>query len=160
MSEPHALPSLFGRFTAIFKDHDHLATTLRQLRRMCAALEANATDPPLELAPEPLLRELRTDLIQHFSAEESSAYFGTVVEEAPALAPRITALVTEHGVMLELLERLLQMASTHTRWASLPMATRKLIAQLEQHERAESRLLRELFLGDEPAAPGATNRHP
>lgn len=39
MSLPQSMPSLFGRFTAILKDHDHLGKTLRDLKAACAALE-------------------------------------------------------------------------------------------------------------------------
>ena len=39
MSLPQSMPSLFGRFTAIWQDHEHLRTTLRELKALCAALD-------------------------------------------------------------------------------------------------------------------------
>lgn len=147
MTSPEALPSLFGRFTAILKDHDHLKGTLRRLRQMSSALDACQQLLPSALAPERLVKELRADLVEHFAAEESEEYFGTVVDEAPALGPRIDALVEEHGLMLELVDHLLELASERRRWPALPARTRQLVAQLEAHERAESALLGELFGG-------------
>src|SRR5216110_1109001 len=85
MNAPSPLPSLFGRFTAIFQDHDHLGKTLRRLREMCSALESGQALLPPELAPDVLIAELRMDLETHFGAEESAEYFGVVVEEEPNL---------------------------------------------------------------------------
>jgi hemerythrin len=139
------LPSLFGRFSAILKDHDHLGTTLKRLRMMCATLEAGAPELPSELRPGPLLDELYADLRAHFASEESKEYFGTVIDEDPSLAPQITALEWEHQTMLATVERLVIMANDRRRWSTLPPPTRELVVDLERHERAESSLLRELF---------------
>ena len=141
------LPSLFGRFTAIFKDHDHLAKTLRQLRAMCAALEDGQQSLPAELAPDVLIVHLRDDLSEHFAAEETDDYFGIVLAEAPALASAIAGLKWEHLIMLRGAEVLCGIANDPTRWAQLPAPTHELIGQLERHERAESGLLRQLFAG-------------
>lgn len=141
------LPSMFGRFTAIFRDHDHLATTLRRLRLMCAALEDDPHALPAELGPNLLIVELRADLAEHFAAEETDQYFGTVVDEAPALAPDIARLKSEHVTMLRAAEVLCDLARDRARWSRLPAPTRELIGQLERHEHAESKLLRSLFSG-------------
>ena len=140
-----ALPSLFGRFTAILKDHDHLGHTLVHLKTMCAALEAGAPDLPTELAPHVLLNELGTDLRVHFAAEESADYFGAVLEEAPSLGSQIAELEREHRGMLASIERLRQLAQQRERWAMLLLPMRELIATLERHERSESVLLHQLF---------------
>ena len=142
MTVPVEMPSLFGRFTAILQDHAHLGTTLKELRTMCAALEAQA---PLATRPHVLLEDLRTDLAAHFAAEEADTYFGTIADEAPALAARIDQLTQEHSAMLAALVELCRVATDAERVPELPHPTRLLIAQLEQHERAESLLLRELF---------------
>lgn len=143
MAQP--LPSLFGRFTAIFQDHDHLAKTLRRLRTMCAALEDGQAQLPAELAPEALLGQLQASLAAHFGAEESADYFGVVMEEEPHLAPQIAGLRWEHMTMLHAVEVLCQLAKDRERWLHLPAPTRELVAELERHEQAESRLLRNLF---------------
>jgi len=138
------LPSMFGRFSAVLQEHDHLRTTLGRLREMCATLEESSELPP-DLAPEPLFDELFSDLKSHFASEESPAYFGTVVDEAPALAPQINTLKREHIDMLMRIEELLGVAQDQQRWGTLPHPTRQFVAILERHERAESTLLRELF---------------
>lgn len=143
MKSASPLPTLFGRFTAILKDHDHLSVTLRLLQRMCGALEAEHV--PSELSPPLLFRALLADLREHFAAEESADYFGTVVEEAPALAPQIAALKWEHLQFLATVEKLLGSAESHDDWPSLVQPTKQLVAELAQHERLESALLRQLF---------------
>ena len=139
------LPTLFGRFSTVLQEHDQLRTTLVQLREMCTTLETEASALPRELLPEPLFAELFSELKSHFACEESPAYFGTVVEEAPTLAPQINTLKREHHDMLIAIEQLLGIAKDHSRWPALPHPTRQFVAILERHERAESTLLRELF---------------
>jgi hypothetical protein len=143
MQQP--LPSLFGRFTAIFQEHHHLAKTLRRLRSMCAALEDGQAQLPADLSPEALLGQLQADLTEHFLAEESADYFGVVVEEEPSLAPQIAGLKWEHLTMLHAVSVLCELAKDRERWLHLPAPTRELVAELTRHELAESRLLRSLF---------------
>lgn len=145
MSLARSMPSLFGRFTAILKDHEHLGSTVRGLKAFCFALEDGLSDLPPELEPRPLLAALRSDLRQHFGAEESEAYFGTVMAEAPELEVEIAALKSEHATMLGAVEVLVQLATDRERWAHLPGPTRLLVTQLERHEGSESKLLRSLF---------------
>jgi hypothetical protein len=134
MSLPQSMPSLFGRFTAILKDHDHLGITLRELKALCSELE-----------PGRLLSALRTDLTQHFSAEEGEDYFGTVVAEDPQLEAEIDALKAEHATMLDAVGVLAELATDPARWTDLPGPTRLLVMQLERHEGSESKLLRSFF---------------
>jgi hypothetical protein len=141
------LPSLFGRFTAILRDHDHLAVTLRQLRALCDALEPGQRELPEPLRPSQLLGALRADLTEHFASEESDAYFGVVLEEAPSLKPQIAALKWEHVSMLRTVEGLCELAEDREQWSQLSAPMRALVSRLEQHERAESALLRRLFWG-------------
>lgn len=144
MSLPQSMPSLFGRFTAIWKDHDHLGTTLRELKALCAALEHGLVVPqPLE--PPRLFMALKVELTQHFTAEESDDYFGTVVAEDSGLEREIAALKSEHATMLSAVDMLTQLAANPGRWAQLPGPTRLLITQLERHEGSESKLLRNFF---------------
>lgn len=145
MSLPQSMPSLFGRFTAILKDHEHLGTTLLELKALCRALDDEAPALAQELEPRRLLSELKTELGQHFGAEESGDYFGTVVAEDPKLEREISALKQEHANMLGAVEALLELANDPRRWLLLPGPTRLLITQLERHEGAESKLLRDFF---------------
>jgi len=145
MTLPAPLPSLFGRFTSILQEHDHLGKTLRRLRSMCTALESGQAEFSPEVSPELLLAELREHLSEHFRAEESAEYFGVVIDEAPTLGPRIAGLKWEHLMMLKAADALDALAKDSSSWAKLAEPTRALVTQLELHERAESLLLRELF---------------
>lgn len=144
MTAPANLPSLFGRFTAIFQDHEHLGTTLKDLKSMCVTLEAREL-LPATVWPRRLLEDLRDDLSGHFAAEEAESYFGTIAQEAPLLAPRISGLKNEHAALLNAIPALCGFAEKASRRTELSTATRRLMAKLERHERAESLLLRELF---------------
>lgn len=141
----YELPSLFGRFTAILKAHDHIGTTTRHLRSMCAALDAELETLPPELTPERLCAKLRANLAAHFAAEESLDYFGVVVDEAPSLASRIGSLKQEHAAMLSAADALCELARERREWGLLVDSARKLVAELERHERSESMLLCTLF---------------
>jgi len=145
MTQSNDLPSLFGRFTTILRDHEHLATTLRRLRLMCARLEGGQTAHATDQDPPTLFAELRADLEEHFEAEESPAYFGIVMSEDPALATQVAELKWEHLAMLHETAKLCELSLDPERLAELPAPTRALIAQLEGHERSESELLRKLF---------------
>ncbi len=148
MSQSNALPSLFGRFTAILKDHEHLAKTLRRLRLMCASLDNGHVLLPEDLDPRVLMTALCVDLAEHFRAEESPSYFGIVMSEAPALSRQVAGLKWEHLTMLRAAEVLRELGGDQTRWRELPSPTRELISLLERHERSESALLRGLFQAD------------
>lgn len=145
MSLPQSMPSLFGRFTAILKDHDHLGITLRELKALCSALDDGRDELPRELEPGRLLSALQTDLAQHFSAEESEEYFGTVVAEDPQLRAEIDTLKAEHATMLDTVGALVEIAADPARWTDLCGPTRRLVMQLERHEGSESKLLRSFF---------------
>jgi hypothetical protein len=145
MSAAAPLPSMFGRFTAILKDHAHLGKTLRRLRAMCSALEGDQVTTALDASPPLVLRRLRIELAEHFAAEESHGYFGTVIAEVPALSAQVGILKSEHQAMLQAADALLELARDARRWDFLPEPARALIDQLERHERAESVLLSGFF---------------
>ncbi len=145
MSPLNPLPSLFGRFTSILQGHHHLGKTIGRLRVMCAALEDGQSRFAPEIVPGALIRELRADLGEHFAAEESDAYFGTVLEEAPALASEIAGLKWDHLDLLRAADVLCGFAGDQSRWSQLPGPTRELMGHLDRHEISESALLRNLF---------------
>jgi hypothetical protein len=140
------LPSLFGRFTALHRDHHHLDGVVKNLTAMCDALSAQPdVDPPPELDPEKLIPEWGVDLSRHFSAEEGMRYFGTLVTERPALAVAISELRADHTAMLEAIENLLRLAPEKARREELVKQTRDLLDRFKNHERSESQLLRQFF---------------
>lgn len=139
------IPSLFGRFTGILNQHEHLAITLGELRAMCRAIEEGSPLEKLRAAPGQLMAELRRELTAHFDSEESEQYFGVVVEEEPRLGENVAELKWQHLAMLRDAALLCGLAADHERCAELAERTRRLIADLERHERAESALLGRLL---------------
>lgn len=127
------------------REHRDLRQTVAHLRRLCAALEDGQELNEDSRSPASLLGELLSDLSEHFAMEEGEAYFGTLVDEAPALDSRIAELKLEHTIMLHGVGVLCSIASDPKRWAELPRPTRELLSLLERHERAESQLLGEFF---------------
>src|SRR5688500_3185854 len=110
MSQPATLPHLFGRFTAVIRDHANIGKTLEQLRMMCAVLDTGQAALPSELMPARLLFRFYRELSEHFATEEADAYFGTVADEEPSLASKIEALKAEHWSMLYAADMLCGMA--------------------------------------------------
>jgi hypothetical protein len=145
MAQSAPLPHLFGRFTTVLRGHADLQATLKLLRSMCAAIEDQPERLTEELTPSHLLRRFRDELTAHFAAEESYAHFGAIVEEEPGLATSIAELRHEHLLILRALDMLSNLAIDELRWSHLPRPTRELLQRLEQHERAETLLLRQLF---------------
>ena len=111
-------------------------------------VEAGSPTLPDELDPRVLLAAVRSDLAEHFSAEESPTYFGIVMSEAPALTPQVAGLKWEQLTMLRTSNALCALANDRESWRHMPGPTRELIGQLECHERSESALLRGLFRND------------
>ncbi|HKY36809.1 MAG TPA: hypothetical protein VJN18_12765 [Polyangiaceae bacterium] len=145
MAQTAPLPHLFGRFTAVIRDHANIGKTLEQLHAMCAVLDSRRAALPRELMPGRLMFRFYQELSEHFATEEADAYFGTVGDEEPSLASQIEALKAEHWRMLYAADMLCGMAVDRSRWRDMPGPVRELMTQLEQHERAESALLRDLF---------------
>lgn len=145
MNQPATLPHLFGRFTAVMRDHADIGKTLGQMRAMCAALDGGEVALPNELLPTRLTFRLHGELSEHFAREEDDAYFGTVIDEEPSLASKIDMLKAEHWSMLGAAQMLCSLAVDSARWLELSRGARELMAQLERHERAESALLRDMF---------------
>jgi hypothetical protein len=142
----HELPSLFGRFTALQRDHQHLDGLVQKLSAMCDALGQHpGVALPPELDPETLIPEWGVDLSRHFSAEEGMRYFGTLVTERPALAAAIADLRADHTAMLEAIEELLRLAPERARRDDLAKRTRELLERFRNHERSENQLLRQFF---------------
>jgi hypothetical protein len=140
------LPSLFGRFTALHRDHQHLDGLVKKLSAMCDALsERPDVAPPPELDPAQLIPAWGIDLSRHFAAEEGMRYYGTLVAERPALSSAIGDLRADHTTMLEAIERLLLLAPDAGRRDQLVLGTRELLDRFRTHERAENQLLREFF---------------
>jgi hypothetical protein len=142
------LPSLFGRFTAISDEHEHLLTTLRRLADICTAIDSDERELVTELQPRRVIAELSTYLQHHFQIEEAPEYFGAVAAERPALVTRIADLRAEHTALLERAARV-QSLGDEWLWQDFAPAARELIEALRAHERLESALLDEFFSRDD-----------
>jgi hypothetical protein len=141
---------MFGRYTAILSEHEHLGTTLRRLGDMCTALEAReGAPPPPGLEPARLIGAFISELSEHFAAEEADGYFGTMARERPALASTIAELEAEHARMLETLRELLAAAGDQRRAAFVAHGVRRIIHQLRAHEHRETRVMQGFILQDE-----------
>jgi len=153
MSAGTDLPTLFGRFSAVLREHADLEKVVASLSELCVALEADAARVPAELSPVPLIRELSRQFVEHFATEEADAYFGAIQAEDPSLSDLIANLRHEHEQMLGSTAVLAQLAAAPESWSQFAVSARLLVVQFARHERAESGLLNRLF---RPRAPRAS----
>jgi hypothetical protein len=137
---------LFGSFSAVLRGHEELRQSLKRLAEMCDTLELGVAP---RLSPEHLIHTLRSELREHFAAEEADAYFGAIVRERPALAHTVAALRQEHQKLVKEADDLEGLARDRSRWSALPRPTLALMGHLRAHEHAKTRLLQEFFLRDE-----------
>lgn len=140
-------PSLFGRHTAVFADHEELHLVLEKLREM-SRMGASGQEFPPELRPDVLLFHLEKVLTEHFAREESSQYFGTLTAASPALAQAIEQLRTDHEALLHATSRLIALSKDEERLRGLSAATRGLLDWLERHEQRENRLMNDFLAGE------------
>lgn len=147
MLHTRSLPSLFGRLTALGRDHGALGAWISRLERLIERL----LEQPSEASRGEwcqLIGEWRAQLDEHFRAEESDVYFGLFLREQPALANHVAELRDDHTTMLETADALAE----HVRRGGCPreLASRmtSAIAHFRQHERREAALIREFFGAD------------
>jgi hemerythrin len=142
------IPTLFGRVTTVFKEHEDLRPLLARLRKHATGLALGGK--PSESDVEDLLDRFFDQLLAHFAAEENEGYFGTVIEDYPDLSVNVERLMAEHEEMVDAVERLRVLAAEPRRSRDLGLGLLSLISQFEGHEQEESILMRS-FLS---AAPG------
>lgn len=139
-----SLPTFFGRATAASAQHVHLATLLKELTTVCVSLECDlhaAASQPLRL-----LDDLEQEMRNHFLAEESEGYFGTLVAELPALLPRIAELRADHTRMMEIIGELRRLVGDVSACSELASGASALNERFKAHERIEADLLRDFLL--------------
>jgi hypothetical protein len=149
-----SLPTLFGRYSMVLSGTQHLEVTLDKLGELALALGSSPSELTLTLPPSSLVAGLRTQLERRFGLEEGDGYFGTVLGEAPWLAPRIAELKRQHAAILAELERLWPIATDAGRWRELEAPLSGLIATFRAHERAESLLVSDFIRGNDGAGTG------
>jgi len=152
MTTPRALPTLFGRYSLVLSEHSNLETTLQRLKDAARRFNAQHMAPSQELVLSALLTDLRANLERHFQAEESEDYFGALVRESPALAPRVAALRHQHGAMLATLDALRLLAFEAHAWSRFERTVSVLIKTFNAHERSESLLIHGFLAGEDKTA--------
>jgi hemerythrin len=140
MSTQTSIPTLFGRVTTVFKEHDDLRPMIAGLRKH--AIELALGRRPSELDVEDVLDRFFDQLLAHFAAEENEGYFGTVIEDYPDLSVNVERLMAEHEEMVDAIERLRVLAADPDRSRDLGLGLLSLISQFEGHEHEESILMR------------------
>jgi hypothetical protein len=149
---PATTPAIFGRGTAIFKEHADLRPMVARLRKHATQLVFDRE--PAEGAFEALLDGFFDQLLAHFEAEEDPGYFGTFVEDCPELAVDVDRLMTDHEAMVDAVERLRAPAPQRSA-PEVALGLLNLLDLFEEHERRESLVVRSFLF----AAP-ATERRP
>jgi hypothetical protein len=143
----HALPSLFGRFTALLAGHETRSLILRRLEELCDALEDGQKQLAWRIRPPTLVLDLQESLLTHFAVEEANTYFGAIVAERPELCERVAVLSAEHAVMSAMIAHLRELAPYPERWPEMAVPSRVLLGLLHAHEQAEARLLQDFLTG-------------
>lgn len=96
-----------------------------------------------------ILESVRTRLGTHFSLEENGGYMAAVLKREPSREHAAANLLTEHHLLRELLNSLVE---TRRTGSSLDEATRKSvqdwIASVRDHERRENLLVEDVFNRD------------
>lgn len=138
-----SMPTLFGRATAIYKDHANLRETVGYLREFCIKLldSDSSTQPDPSSAINYFLHQLRV----HFAAEEDPGYFDTLVVSHPVLSDEVKALRADHVRILETAESLRVLALHDTDSLVLARDLSRLLDHFEAHERRETRTLHEFL---------------
>jgi hypothetical protein len=146
---PPSYPSLFGRQTAVFAGHEKLHAMVAQLEAMCRAI--SSCDGRSTSAPRPaLLFQLFMDeLEEHFEVEESEQYYGTLAAVSPEMRGTVSDLCAEHAAILRALATLIVSAAEGGD-TELIGPTEDLLRLLDQHERRETRLMREFLSKEVP----------
>lgn len=144
-----ALPSLFGRLTAVWLDHGELTALLPRIEEMCGLLDSGCSEIPPSLDPARLFEDLAARLERHFAAEETSGYFSTIAFQRPEFLPAIVALKADHLTMLEELHELQRAAADTTQWEWLSRRARGFMSFLCRHEATEADLMHGFLSSDD-----------
>jgi hemerythrin len=146
-----ATPTLFGRITAVQRDHSALLEMVERLRELQATLNELEHERPTQ--PLYLIQDFAVHLYTHFSAEESDTYFGALVSERPSLNPRVENLRSDHELIVRTLASLPVRAAAGANGRELSTLLGNVLDFLHAHERRENALMQDYLLRDE-GVPG------
>jgi hypothetical protein len=138
------IPTLFGRGTAVFKEHADLRPMVARLRKHATelALGRRPSEPDIEA----LLDDFFDQLLAHFAAEENDGYFGTMIGDYPDLSVRVERLMAEHEEMVDSIERLRAVGKRAAAGRDLGLGLLELLGQFQGHEEEENLLMRTFLL--------------
>jgi hypothetical protein len=128
---------------ALMDHHRLLDVQARLARRFAEAVPCGFDTWILKVRSE--IEEMATLLDGHFEREEQDRLHDEIAEKVPNAAPRLSALLKEHRLILTRAQDLLSQSiscESPMEGASLCVEASDFFAALDQHERAE----RELFL--------------
>jgi len=140
MNDGHPMPTLFGRGTAVFKEHADLRPLVFRLKKHAADLAIGRQSDESEV--ESALAEFFNQLLAHFAAEEDEGYFGTFIEDHPTLSIKVERLLAEHEEMVDVIERLKMLSRRGGCSRDLGIGLTTLLERFEKHERDENSLMR------------------
>lgn len=135
-----------GKFHHVQQQHRELADLLSQIE---TRLEQRSG--PIDEVVR-LLGQLGDRLIKHFETEEAGGYFAEALTHAPRLFERANALMLQHPKMTLSSRKLAGAVDPETSpeewWEQTAERFREFRAELHQHERAEDRLIQEVYMRD------------
>ena len=144
-------PTLFGRITAVQRDHTTLLETIARLRDLQSTL--SELDDCSPIRPLHLIQDFALQLYSHFAAEEGDAYFGALISERPSLRPRVESLRADHEHIVRALAHIPVRAAGGTTGREISALLGATLDFLQAHERRENLLMQDYLLRDE-GAPG------
>ena len=147
MTTSSALPTLFGRATAVLGEHATLREIVDQLENVCRSSGDGGAQPAAHHAQ--LIEQFRNLLFKHFAAEEDPGYFGTLVKAMPALGGEISRLCMEHQVFRLEVQRLIELSGAANKRDEFGVRLASLLDRFREHERSENLLIQEYFLRDD-----------
>ena len=133
-------------YEEILREHQNLRSLLDDLRK----LFFERTVPFSEVLKS--LQELQKMVEGHFRTEEDSGCFGDVVNHAPRVSDKVTALIAEHAdlsvELTELVNRATGVEGASDDWDDVSTRFGEFTDKLMQHETTENELLQEVFTED------------
>ena len=144
-------PTLFGRITAVQRDHTALLEMVARLRELQSTL--SELDDCTPISPLYLIQDFALQLYGHFAAEESEAYFGALASERPSLRNRVDGLRADHVHIVRTLAHIPVRAAGGTSGREISTLLGATLDFLQAHERRENLLMQDYLLRDE-GAPG------
>jgi iron-sulfur cluster repair protein YtfE (RIC family) len=132
-------------YEKIVREHERLRSLLSELKQML--FERTVAFPEVTKR----LAELQSLLASHFRTEEDSGCFGDVVNHAPHLSDKVSALISEHTELCKAIGELAtasQCQGQPPEWDKISSGFGEFYDKLTSHESLENELLQQVFTED------------